>query len=65
MLLGIIVGVCCPAQPEHRMNGFNEFDVADRLRQRGWVRMACRRDTCCVNMQPPVHLVAWPGILPI
>lgn len=25
-------------QPEYRMNGFNEFDVADRLRQRGWVR---------------------------
>jgi glutamate decarboxylase len=24
-------------KPEYRMNGFDEFDVADRLRQRGWV----------------------------
>ena len=31
----------CPAQPEHRLNGFNEFDVADRLRQRGWVSVPC------------------------
>ena len=23
------------------MNGFDEFDVADRLRQRGWVSAAC------------------------
>lgn len=24
-------------KPEHRLNGYDEFDVADRLRQRGWV----------------------------
>ncbi len=24
-------------KPEYRMNGYDEFDVADRLRQRGWV----------------------------
>jgi hypothetical protein len=24
-------------KPEFRQNGYDEFDVADRLRQRGWV----------------------------
>lgn len=24
-------------KPEYRLNGYDEFDVADRLRQRGWV----------------------------
>jgi hypothetical protein len=34
---------CALQQPEHRLNGFDEFDVADRLRQRGWVRVPSQR----------------------
>ena len=38
----------CSPQPEHRLNGYDEFDVADRLRQRGWVRPPRLLSTSCL-----------------
>ena len=39
---------------EYRLNGYDEFDVADRLRQRGWVVPA-------YTMAPDAQ-VTYPGI---
>ena len=49
-----------PAQPEYRMNGFDEFDVADRLRQRGWVRTRPRcLQTTASSVDPPATYLGW------